>query len=120
MDTMQFRDYIFANNPQTIQITHGAGTVTLFCPGKGEVVQQLGGKANVVRCTGSFFGSSYAQALAQVNAFQRSADKNTPGSLFLPGMKPFFAYLREFVYEANGDGRIIPYTMIFVEAEEIA
>lgn len=118
MNTMQYRDYIFTHNPQTIQITHGVGTVSLFCPGRGEVVQQLGGKANVVQCSGSFFGNSYAQALAELEAFRKSADANTPGSLFLPGMHPFFAYLREFVYEASGDGRIIPYTMTFVEAEE--
>lgn len=114
--TMQFRDYMFPNNPQSIAVTQGAGAVTLFCPGKGEVVQNLGGNARVVRCTGSFFGECYAEAAAQLEQFRRKAERDEAGTLFLPGVEPFQAHLRELVFEATGDGRIIPYTMVFVEA----
>lgn len=115
-DTMQFRDYLFPHNPQSITVTQGAGAVVLFCPGKGEIVQNLGGKARVVRCAGSFFGESFGEAAAQLEAFRRGAERDAPGTLFLPGVEPFQAHLRELVFETSGDGRILPYTMLFVEA----
>lgn len=120
METMQFRDYIFPYNPQSITVTEGTNTVTLFCPGKGEVTQNLGGGGRVVRCAGSFWGGSFEEAVRQVTLFRRSAGERACGMLLIPGMEPFWAHLKELVFEASGDGRIIPYTMLFVEEEATA
>lgn len=116
-DTMQFRDYIFPHNPQSITVTRAAETAVHFCPGKGEVAQRLGASVRAVRCNGSFFGDSFEQAAAQLREFRSKAEREEPGTLFLPGSEPFAAHLRELTYEATGDGRIIPYSMLFVEAE---
>lgn len=117
METMQYRDFIFRHNPRSITVTHGNSAVTHFCPGRGEVVQRLGRSVRTVRCGGSFFGDSFEEVAAQLEQFRQTAGKEGPGTLMLPGVTPFEAYLREFVYEADGDGRVIPYTMTFAEAE---
>ena len=115
--TMQFRDFIFRHNPQTITVTQAAGTASHFCPGRGELIQNLGGRARTVRCQGSFWGNTFGEAVAQLEEFRRKAEREPAGALFIPGVAPFQAHLRELVFEAAGDGRIIPYTMVFVEAE---
>lgn len=116
-DTMQYRDFIFRHNPQTITVTRRDGAVIHFCPGRGEVVQQLGGRCRTVKCQGSFFGDSFGEAVGQLEQFRQKADRAEAGTLFLPGIAPFPAYLQELCYEASGDGKIIPYTMTFIEAE---
>lgn len=117
---MQYRDFLFRNNPASITVTQGDRTAALLCPGRGEVVQRLGNAARTVRCEGAFFGGTFEEAAAQLEDFRRRAAGEGPGSLFLPGQAPFLAHLREFVYEAAGDGCILPYTMVFVEAEVVA
>lgn len=117
-DTMQFRDYIFDHNPAKITVTRAEKAVRQFSPGRGEILQHLGRMARVVRCEGSFFGDSFATASARLDAFRRRAEGEEPGALFVPGEEPFLAYLQEFVFEAAGDGRIIPYAMTFLEAME--
>lgn len=116
-DTIQFRDYIFRHNPQSITITCGTGTASHFCPGVGELVQRLGGKCRTVRCQGSFFGGSFQEASAQLEEFSRKAQQDQAGTLFLPGLQPFQAHLQELLFECAGDGKIIPYTLVFVEAQ---
>lgn len=110
METMQFRDFVFPHNPQSITVSERTQTVTLFCPGKGEIQQRLGGGCRVVRCAGSF-----EEAVRQVEAFRRSTGEAAAGMLLIPGMQPFWAHIKELVFEASGDGRVIPYTMLFVE-----
>lgn len=116
-DTMQFRDFIFRHNPQTIAVSCAANVVPHFCPGKGDVVQNLGRRGRIVRCSGSFFGTSFREAMAQLTEFRQKTNETTGGMLFIPGVEPFMAQLREFAFDAQGDGRIIGYTMVFVEAQ---
>lgn len=117
MDTMQFRDFIFKNNPQKISVSDSSNLVSHFCPGKAEITQDLGKKARVVTCSGSFWGDSFSEAVNQLLDFrQRSGGV---GMLFLPGIPPFPARLSELSFDAQGDGRIIPYTMRFLEAVDI-
>lgn len=119
-DTMQYHDFLFPHNPQSITISSSVNTVALFCPGQGELVQQLGPKCRTVRCTGSFWGTSFESACADLAAFRQTCAQIEAGLLFIPGLAAFPAYLREFRCEASGDGRILPYTMLFVEAEGFA
>jgi hypothetical protein len=115
MDTVQFRDFIFRHNPHNIQMSAPQATASHFCHGVGEIVQGMGEKARIVKCSGSFFGDTYTQAMAQLLEFRAKTAKGEAGMLFLPGIPPFMARLREFVFDAVGDGRIIAYTMEFVE-----
>jgi len=120
VETMQFRDFLFPHNPHTITVRQPEGLVGHFCPGKGDVLQHLGARARTVRCQGSFFGATYTQALAQLRAFRQKTQDSRRGMLLVPGMEPLLAYLSEFAFNAQGDGKIIPYTMVFTEAVEVA
>jgi len=114
IDNMQFRDFIFKHNPEKISVSDAQNVVTHFCPGKTEITQDMGKKARIVTCFGSFWGDSYSAAMRELLEFrQKSAGV---GMLYLPGIPPFSARLSELSFDAQGDGRIIPYTMRFVEA----
>jgi len=115
MEKVQFRDFIFLNNPRTIQVSSPKALVSHFCPGRGDVIQQLGRRARSIRFEGSFFGASYTRAMADLLRFRRSSADGEAGTLFLPGIPPLTARLRNFDFQASSDGRIIPYTMEFVE-----
>ena len=115
MATMQFRDFTFPHNPQSITIRAGNRVVAHLCPGSREITQNLGQESRIVTCRGAFFAASYAQAASQLEHFRASAAAGQAGLLFIPGLPPMFAHLREFIVEASGDGRILPYTMIFAE-----
>ena len=117
MDKMQFRGFVFPHNPQSITVSSSAQVAAYFCPGLGEYTQDMGRRGRTVRCGGCFFGENAAQALAQLSRFRQEADGGRTGMLYLPGVEPFMATLREFVFEEQGDGCILPYTMVFAEAE---
>lgn len=116
METMQFRDYFFRHNPAAITVTSGTRLTEDFCPGKGSLVRSLGKKARTIVCKGSFVGATAALAMEQAAEFRRKTANEQTGMLFLPGMEPMAAQLREIVLEAAGDGRVLPYTITFLEA----
>ena len=114
---MQFRDFVFRNNPHTITISDAANLAVHFCPGRGEIVQNMGPHARRVECKGCFFGDTMREAMAQLVQFRQKTQDAQAGMLFVPGLEPFLAQLRELVFEEQGDGRIIGYNMVFVEAK---
>jgi hypothetical protein len=114
IETVQFRDFFFPHNPATITVSREGNHIAHFCPGHGEVLQRIGGGGRTVTLKGCFFGASYEQANAQLHELIAAA--NGPGTLFLPGCEPFLAELKELTTESAGDGRVIPYVIIFREA----
>jgi hypothetical protein len=116
MSEMQYRDFVFPHNPASIEVSHGKNLQAYICPGKGEVLQEVGKAARVVICKGCFFGDTYAQARAQLDAFCAAAEQ--PGMLYLPEATPFCAWLRDLKWSAEGAGQLLPYTMVFVEVLE--
>lgn len=119
MDTMQFRDYIFRHNPQSVTITDGEAVVRHLCPGAGTYIQGLGKQARTVKCCGCFLGDTPEEAFALAAEFRQKTSASQAGMLFVPGLSPFPARLREFVLDAQGDGRALPYTITFLEQEEL-
>lgn len=113
-NTMQFRGYIFSTNPEKISVSETRNVARHICPGYAEISQDLGKKARVVTCTGSFWGESFSDAMRELLKFREQG--GGVGMLYLPGMAPFPARLAEIAYDAQGDGRIIPYSMRFIEA----
>jgi len=112
---MQYGDYIFRHNPAKIRVTDQNNIGEFFCPGKGSVTQNLGQTPRKIVCGGSFTGITPREALEQAVEFRRKTLSQRPGMLFLPGMEPFMAQLREFILDAEGDGRVLPYSITFVE-----
>lgn len=119
MDVLQYRDFVFPHNPASIKVTGTDQVATHFRPGQGDAVQRLGRRARRVTCSGSFFSATFRQTLAQLESLRQKAAGDQPGLLFLPGMEPFPAYLEQFVFDAKGDGKVISYTIVFVEAQAV-
>ena len=115
MSPMQFRDYIFDHNPSSITLRERERTVTHIRPGTGNISQHLGTQGRRVTCKGAFFGASYSEASVSLQRFRAAACGGATGLLFLPGMEPFPGRLTDFAVEAQGDGCIISYTMVFDE-----
>ncbi len=113
MGNTQFRDYVFRHNPAKITVSDPRAVVSHFCPGGPEVAQDLGTRPRTVVCSGSFFGESLGEAMGQLIEFRQNSFG--PGMLYLPGVPPFPARLLELDFDAEGDGRIILYTIKFIE-----
>lgn len=118
MDFMQFRDYMFRHNPEKISVKTGAALAEHFCPGKGGVTQDMGQKPREIKCEGCFTGNDMSEALAEAYEFRRKCGEK-PGVLRIPGIEPMNARLREFALALSGDGRIIPYTLLFLEEDRV-
>lgn len=119
MEKMQFRGFLFPHNPASISLERDEKVARYFCPGKGEFSRNLGRLLRVVRCEGCFYGRTPEEAAGQMERFLEAAGETEgekqSGALFLPGMRPFQAHLREFSVTAKEDGCILPYHMVFVE-----
>lgn len=115
MEKMQFREYVFPTNPRIIRCSAGQQVVSHFCPNRGDVVQHLGRRAQVIRCEGCFWGETLEAAAAQLSRFEAAARNQESGALYIPGRKPVIAYLESLEWEASGDGRVIYYVMTFLE-----
>lgn len=76
----------------------------------------MGSKLRRVTCQGSFFGTSPQEVRKQLDSFQ-SATSTAANLLILPGYPPFVATLESVSIRCESDGKILPYTMIFVEEE---
>lgn len=117
METMQFKNFIFPHNPASITVERPGRHAVFFRPGHGEVVQALGPGVKQVRCTGSFLTPTPAQTAALVAEFEEKTADSTPGILLLPGLGGMEAVLTKLRWEAVGEGREVPYTMRFLQAE---
>ena len=115
MNTMQFGDYIFKYNPEKIEVLQGESLVEHFFPGKGMAVQNMGRKTRKIKCYGVFTGKKLADTLSQIDIFTKRHTTGTAKMLFVPGIEPFYAVVKEFAVDMQGDGRLIPYTILFVE-----
>jgi hypothetical protein len=80
----------------------------------------MGARARTVRCEGCFLGRDAADALAQAAALRQKCRDGEAGTLFVPGMEPMQALMKEIVLEASGEGRIIPYCIVFMEQDVTA
>lgn len=112
---MQFRDYVFQNNPRVIRVSSENKVAVHFCPGKGDVLQNMGKRARIIQCEGCFWGGTLVAASAQLSRFEQAVKSGEYGALYIPGQQPMNAHLESLEWEASGDGRVIEYKMTFRE-----
>lgn len=114
---MQFKSFLFPHNPAEIVVEQPGRYAVFLLPDHGELVQSLGKGVKRVRCTGSFLAHSAREAAAIAAEFEAKTADPSPGILLLPGLGSMEAVLAELRWEAQGDGRELPYVMSFVQAE---
>lgn len=111
---MQFRNFQFPSVPAHIQLRQGHRIIAHFCPGKGELLEPLGQEHQEILCAGWFWSQNREETAQQVSDFLSASQNQTPGLLFLPFGSPVYAYVKEAKLSGEGDGRIIPYRIVFV------
>lgn len=113
MGKLQFGDYIFKINPEKIDVTLQNHMAYEVIPFKGERVRQLGKGVRKAVCKGVFWGATAKGAKDELDRFLNSAKEEN--LLFLPEEEPFFAVVNSWGAGCSGDGRVIPYTIVFLE-----
>lgn len=114
MDRMQFGSYLFPHNPRTIQVETAQKAAQLFLPRTGGRIQPLGPQCRRITCKGELFSDNPQATLKELSALAAAADGEVK-TLFLPTGEALFALLEQLTYTADGDGRVIAYTAVFLE-----
>lgn len=111
---MRYKDYIWAEGPETVQIHCAQRLAELSRPQAGTVVQSMGTKTRVVTGKGIFAGESGAREFEKLSLLL--AEGNS-GMLMLTGMEPFPAFFSSLEMEGEPGPDCVRYSFSFVEAE---
>ncbi|WRS26860.1 hypothetical protein U6B65_11035 [Oscillospiraceae bacterium MB08-C2-2] len=114
MEKMKLGDFEFPHNPESILLQEGEQLAVHFLPGVGEQVQWMGHKARKITCKGRMCGTSAQQTQTLLESLRQQCRKGL-FTLRLPGMGTVNAYAAQLEIQAEGDGKIIPYTLVLVE-----
>ncbi|MEM1484358.1 hypothetical protein V6615_05695 [Oscillospiraceae bacterium PP1C4] len=116
MTALQFGTFLFEHNPRKIELSFSNNVAGHILPARGTVSQNIGPRCRVVRCEGEVFASSADGAAAKLSAI--GAVCTSKGEiLYLPTGERFQAIVSRFGYSAQGDGRVISYTIEFIEQD---
>jgi LysM repeat protein len=91
---MQYKDYLWENNPEKIEIIQMKNIKDLIIPDVGDIIQDMGLKARVVRGDGIFFKEGRFESFVRLSEVFK---EQTSGELIVPGfvpMKAFFVSLK--------------------------
>ncbi|WP_040195911.1 hypothetical protein [Candidatus Soleaferrea massiliensis] len=109
---MQYKDYQFPHNPHRIQLYCGKQVQNTFSPILGDVVRVLGRRARTVKGEGVFFGKDRQE---QFDGLYAVYAEQTPGSLQLPGLRPFSAFFIELELLCESGPQVLSYRFTFLE-----
>lgn len=109
---MKYKDFIFEYNPSQISIDSKKNLVEIKLPFLGSVIQDFGREKRVVIGSGEFFGSD---CINKFNELSKLCEDNTSGYLFIPGLEPFLAFLKNVKMKADPTPNLIGYSFEFWE-----
>lgn len=115
MTRLQFQQFVFEHNPRKIELSFAQHMAMHTVPAYGAVAQSLGPKCRIVRCEGEVFADMPDGASKKLAAISAICVGGTPGQLYLPTGERFEAVVSRFAYIAQGDGRVISYSIEFIE-----
>ena len=110
--TMQYKDYVWTNNPKTINISSERDIKESIIPYCGNEFQDYGRKKRIVNGSGEFFGSD---CLDQYNALFNVFKSGTLGYLSLPNVSPFLATFKSLKIEGKPKPNVLSYSFEFWE-----
>lgn len=110
---MQFRNFIWPNEPSSLRVTSRRRTALLEEPGGGWTLQDLGTSARTVTGEGVFFGETAYESLRTLEAL---LGQGGAGALTLPHVGTLQAVLTELEGEQEPRENFVRYRFTFVEA----
>ena len=113
MSRMQYGEFVFPHNPRRIELSYTGTLAPQVFPGCGAAVQELG--CRVARCEGEVFAPTPEGAAAKLAEISAACTGGGFALLYLPAGGSFEAAVSRFAYTAQGDGRVLTYTLEFVE-----
>lgn len=113
MTRMKFRDFYFPHNPRKIQVLSRRLTAEHQSPGGGSQVQSLGSLCRVVTGEGELTGPQAPALYARLEELLAAGEA---GTLSVPMVVPFSAYLTSLELVGEGDGQSLHYRFAFTEA----
>lgn len=115
MTKLQYGTFTFENNPRRIELSGSNAIAAHTLPFHGTVSQNLGPRGRAARCSGEVFAQDAASALEKLAALRAACSGVGAAQLTLPTGDTFLAFVSRFAYTAQGDGRVLAYTIDFVE-----
>lgn len=112
---MQFKTFIWPNNPTTYQISFHRNTIALQQPLGMWCVQELGGTARIFSGEGVFFG---AHAYEDFRALSMLLYEGGAGALFHPQWMTVQAYLTDLELTQEPRENFVRYRFRFLESPE--
>ena len=115
MSRMQYGEFVFPHNPRRIELSYTGTLAPQVFPGCGAAGQELGPRCRVARCEGEVFAPTPEGAAAKLAEISAACTGGGFALLYLPAGGSFEAAVSRFAYTAQGDGRVLTYTLEFVE-----
>ena len=109
---MSYKDFLFPQNPTSLEVTEARTVKEAVLPFAGTALQDLGPKRRRVTGEGYFTGPG---CWADWNRLQHLYAQGGPGSLRLPGQKPFLALLDSLRLVGVSGKELVKYTFAFTE-----
>lgn len=109
---MRFRDYVWPNNPETIQIERLKTVGSFPIPHEGRTLQDMGGRGRRVTGSGRFLGED---CLAEFSRLSEAFATEGSGLLRIPGNQPFQAVFSSLTMRGGAGPDCVAYAFVFEE-----
>ena len=110
--TMQYKDYVWAHNPKSINILSSRDIKEALIPYCGNEFQDYGMEKRIVKGIGEFYGEN---CLEQYKVLVDLFNKKGTGYLSLPNVPPFLAIFKSLRLEGSAKPNILSYSFEFWE-----
>lgn len=112
LNFMEYKDYIWPNNPQKINVTTRKNIKEIVIPFGGNLFQDYGREKRIVTGTGEFFGPN---CMEQFNCLFNVFKDTGSGYLRLPNINPFLAVFKSLEILEQAVPNVITYSFEFWE-----
>ncbi len=112
LNVMKYKNYVWPNNPSTIDISVKRDLKDIEMPFNLGVIQDFGRQKRIVSGQGKFFGEN---CLEQFESLFTVLKQGGTGYLCLPGMTPFLAIFSELQLIGEAMPNVISYKFEFWE-----
>lgn len=115
LQRMQFRDFVWPKNPETLKVVTARELKTLNVPFELPLLQDFGRKKRVITGQGEFVGTQYMEWYGKLETLFAAGES---GVLILPQGEPVVAKPVQLTYEAARREELVRYQFTFWEERE--